>query len=88
MAFRFCVACGAILSAVFAAVDQSVYMDPNRPVNERVEAILEQMTLAEKQVNGTVHLCTVKSLHRVAYHVSACAALVPPPILIRLIQSN
>ena len=43
---NFC--CAAI--AVVAAVDRSVYMDPKRSVNERVEAILKQMTLAEKQV--------------------------------------
>ena len=29
-------------------VDTTVYMDPSRPVEERVEALLEQMTLEEK----------------------------------------
>lgn len=29
-------------------VDTTVYMDPIRPVEERVEALLEQMTLEEK----------------------------------------
>ena len=37
-------------TADIAAVDRSVYMDSDRPVNERVEAILKQMTLVEKQV--------------------------------------
>lgn len=75
MAFRFCVTCTVYLAALVAAVDRSVYMDPNRPVNERVEAILEQMTLAEKQVCDTVRLCTIKPLYRVHTISDQCRSL-------------
>lgn len=38
----------ALTSCVSHEVDTSVYLDPSRPVDERVEALLSQMTLDEK----------------------------------------
>ena len=32
----------------YEEIDTSVYLDPSRPVNERVEALLAQMTINEK----------------------------------------
>lgn len=34
-------------------IDTSVYLDPSRPIEERVEALLSQMTLEEKSGKWT-----------------------------------